>query len=150
MKARIVANEFILYWETKILIGPSVTCENVRPMGLDLCPHLTSSYHRNRLFHMIKCQFSHTAARRCDDCIGLKQCHFCPMEFTIDLYCQGAEGYVLIATTWKNFGSGRSLQDPKWWRHVRDHLTNGDDLYQPEPFEFRPGSIRSAFETQGE
>lgn len=147
MQARIVDDTFILRWETKILIGASVTFDDVRRIGLRICPHLWSYHYNNLLFKTIACRFGHAETGTCNDCTGLIQCRFCPTEFELSQHSLGPQAYVLVLTVWRNFGSGRSSKDPRWRRQVRDKQNN--DLNEPAPLEFPPGSIRSAFDSLG-
>lgn len=148
-EARIVADELILRLKYGVLMQRSSTSAyfNFQKMWM-LCPHI-NTFHGDRkrqMMDLIECQLRHRDTGPCENCSGLWQCHACPTEYEIKVCRAGAAGHILEATTWRNLGSGRTHNDPKWQQQL-GHDDNNP--YRWRAFAFNPGSIRSAFESQG-
>ncbi len=144
-QARIVANELYICWRYRVVVPSSEGLQYIMPFAL--CPHIRQNIPNNSLTHILKCMLEHRDTGPCGNCSGLRQCLSCPMEYEIRIFGLDAVGHVLEFTSWKNLGSGRTLEDPKWAHHVGGLKNN---YYRSTPYEFSPGSIRSAFESHQE
>lgn len=107
-----------------------------------ICPHIRSGDPKNSIMPIIKCLLNHRNTASREKCKGLRQCRYCNTEFKIQILQFGTTGHILEITCWKNFGAGRSDDDPKWKQH----------LQSPHRFDFHakfsPGSIQAAFESE--
>ena len=108
-----------------------------------ICPHISSDDPNNPMTPIIKCLLSHRNTAPCEKCKGLRQCPSCTTEFKIQISRSGAAGHILETTYWKNFGAGRSVDDPKWAQHLAF-----PDITGFHAAKFSPGSIQSAFESE--
>ncbi len=77
--------------------------------------------------------------------VGLRRCRFCATEYDIseDPEESGANIWIQV---WQNLGSGYSPAEPKW--AYATQLSHDRD--NKEPLKFELGSIRTAYETNGE
>lgn len=146
--ARIVADELILRFKYGVLVQSSSISAYLNDHKFwILCPHINTFYgnQKRQMIDLIECQLQHRDTGPCENCSGLRQCHACPTEYEIKVYRAGATGHVLEVTTWRSLGSGRTPNDPKWQQQL-EHDKNTP--YRSCAFAFKPGSIRSAFESQ--
>lgn len=149
-QARIIANEFYLRWQYRVVIPSSKDFDQVWNVdyGVCICPHIhTALAGKDIITRISECMLSHRNTGACQKCNRPIQCHSCLTEFEVSIHNLEHIGHVLEFTAWKNFGSGRSPKDPKWTDHVWKTARNKAYLYLGDPFEYSQGIIRSAFES---
>ena len=139
-EACIVANELYVRCQHRFEIPSSKNFEYI-PRH-DICPHIKSLDPEHLMAPIIKCLLSHRNTASCENCKGLRQCRSCTTEFEIQISPLGPTDHVLETTYWKNFGAGRSPDDPKWTQH---EFRLSPDL---QAAKFSPGSVRTAFESE--
>jgi len=105
-----------------------------------------------RLIDTMSCRFHHLDTVECSTCVGLKQCHFCRLEYQIDVRNKntvkfdGKFGFAFTVTSWVVVGAGLSPLDPTWYNHfIRDYFPC--KVSKSVRVEFVPGSIKGAYET---
>ena len=140
-EAAIVANEFYVRFQYRVAIPSSKDFGCIELYAI--CPHIHSLDSKNPMAPIIKCLLNHRNTASCEKCKGLRQCRFCTTEFEVQISQCRATGHVLEITSWKNFGAGRSPDDPKWAQHVRSPR-----IPCLHAAKFSPGSIKSAFESE--
>ncbi|MCJ1351543.1 MAG: hypothetical protein MMC33_001527 [Icmadophila ericetorum] len=69
------------------------------------------------------------------------RCQSCLTEYQVEHISQ----IVICVTVWKNLGSGRNPNDPKWRSHVRSASNNSNTT---KGIYFKAGSIRDAWDGQ--
>ena len=134
-----VANELYVRCQHRFEISSSKNFEYI-PVH-DICPHISLDP-GNVMEPIIKCLLSHRNTASCENCKGLGQCRSCTTESEIQISPLGPADHVIETTYWKNFGAGRSPDDPKWMQH---ELPLSPDL---QAAKFSPGSVRTAFESE--
>lgn len=124
-QARIIANEFYLRWQYRVVIPFSEGFDKIwhTDFGVHICPHIHTVYEDKDIITRIgECMLSHrnntSTSGSCQNCSRPIQCHSCLTEFEISIHNLEHIGHVLEFTAWKNFGSGRSPKDPKWTDHL--------------------------------
>lgn len=86
-----------------------------------VCPHDTVDVSTEQLWKTVQCKIAHHVLEeaQCKRCRGLKHCRFCWTEYCTEIVNHGADGVELVLDIWKNLGSGRSPEDPKWQKQSR-------------------------------
>lgn len=149
-QARIIANEFYLRWQYRIVIPFSRGFDQAwsLSLGLCICPHLrTTLVEKDIITRICECMLSHRNTGPCQNCNRPIKCHSCLTEFEVAIHKLEPIGHVLEITAWKNFGSCRSAKDSKWADHVGERARNNVYPSPSDPFETSQGIIRSAFES---
>lgn len=149
-QARIIANEFYLRWQYRIVIPFSGGFDQVWKLspGIRICPHLrTTLAEKDVITRISECMLSHRNTGPCQNCDRPIKCHSCLTEFEVAVHKLEPIGHILEITAWKNFGSGRSPKDSKWADHVWETARNKVYPSPSDPFETSQGLIRSAFES---
>lgn len=116
-QARIIANEFYLRWQYRIVIPFSEGFDHVWKgnFGVCICPHLHTTLAQTDIITRIsECMLSHRDTGSCEKCNRPIQCRSCLTEFEVSIHNLEPIGHVLEFISWKIFGSGRSPMDLKW------------------------------------
>ncbi len=144
-QACIVANEFYLRWQYRVVVPSSEDSKYIR--YLHICPHLCKrAVGNDAITRLVECMLSHRDSGPCERCGGLRQCQYCFTEFEMGIYAIETVNHVLEITSWKNLGPGRTPNDPKWGNHVLQILQR-DYVSCRTPVNFSPGNIRANFES---
>lgn len=149
-QARIIADEFYLRWQYRIVIPFSGGFDQVwkLSLGLCICPHLqTTLVEKDIITRICECMLSHRNNGPCQNCNRSIKCRSCLTEFEVAIHKLESIGHILEITTWKNFGSGRSAKDQKWADQVWETARNKVYPFPGDPFETSQAIIRSAFES---
>lgn len=149
-QARIIANEFYLRWQYRIVIPFSRGFDQAWQLsdGLRICPHLrTDLAEMDTITRICECMLSHRNTGPCQNCNRSIKCPTCLTEFEVAIHKLEPIGHVLEITAWKNFGSCRSAKDSKWADHVWETARNMVFPSLSDPIETTQGIIRSAFES---
>lgn len=138
-EACIVADELYMRCQVRIAIPSSKDFRYI--MLLSVCPHISTSNRKNPMTPIIQCLLNHRNTASCEKCKGLRQCRYCLTEFNIQISRFGSTDHVLEVTYWKNFGAGRSINDPMWTQQLRSSGRSCAAI-------FSPGCLQAAFESE--
>lgn len=150
-EARIFANELYLRCQYSFSVSSS-TDDDVDfswLCGFAICDHIRLDA-GDLIRSFVRYKLSRLDAKDGKGCMDLIQCQYCHTEFDLEILQPGPTDYVLEFTSWKNLGSGRTPNDPKWLQHAHFSRLYIFPMYRSPSFPlptFSPGSIRTAFET---
>ena len=152
ISARIIDGELFMRMEHHFFmpLGPDV--EHIAEHKLKICRHLQYANDRkNALARVIHCKLIHRDNQYCANCSEVEHCKFCETEFLVEYRETKSAIDVLV---WRNFGSGEKACDSRWRLQVG--VGNGEEMFQHAAAcrylqtPYTPGSIRCAFELQGD
>lgn len=149
--ARIVAGSLLMRRQTILMIPPSQLIPMPFEMNVQICPHVgrvsteqfTWSTDILKIPHWSQSNVKRLSRLTSMYCV---RCPHCLTVFRMDLKRFGDKGSAIFVTSWKDLGTGESIQDAKYLTHVgpavypldsRNDQLEYDTRYLPNEFEWK-------------
>ena len=137
--ARVVADEMILKFESRVVVSPNENLEYARMHVPDVCPHTKNLHKFSGLASILRWMLD-----RMDEppSAVFRQCDSCHTDFLVEIQNADLDNITILVCAWRNLGSLRCHSDEKWQRQLSYMFQTVD--YRG--FLRHPASVRDLFE----
>ena len=138
---RAIADEFILKFDSHIVVPRREKFKHIREHAADICPHIHNTHDSSPLASLLRWKLEKMDG---DSWAKFDQCYWCQAEYLVEIQNEGPDETSLHICAWRNLGSLKLHLDEKWQRQ----LSYGFHIVDYRSFNDFPGSIRDVFETE--